>query len=129
MMRRFGSSPKPASRVRSTISSYVSAVGSQAVAHAVVAREVRRGLGRRDEVVAGEPVLDGARQLALVDLGAELRGEVDRAPHGVGDARLDALGLVHLARHADADAVEPRPRADDDLRDVDRGRVARVAAR
>ena len=46
---------------------------AQAVAHAVVAREVRRRLRRRDQVVARQPVLDGARQLALADVCAQAR--------------------------------------------------------
>ena len=41
MIRRLGSSPKPASRVRSTISQYVSPASREAVADAVVAGQVR----------------------------------------------------------------------------------------
>ena len=52
MIRRFGSSPKPSSRVRSYISRTFAAVDAQAVADAVVAGEVRRRLRRRDQVVA-----------------------------------------------------------------------------
>ena len=44
---------------------------AQPVADTVVAREVRRRLRRRDEVVAGEAVLDRARQRALPHLRAE----------------------------------------------------------
>ena len=56
MMRRFTSGPKPASRVRAFIVGDVVAVDAQAVAHAVVAGEVRRRLGRRDEVVRRQAV-------------------------------------------------------------------------
>ena len=47
-------------------------LGAVAVADAVVAGQVRGGLGRGDQVVAGESVLDRERQRALLDLGAEL---------------------------------------------------------
>src|SRR5947209_6380424 len=55
---------------------------AEAVPDAVVAREVRRSLGRGDEVVAGHPVLDGERQRALRDLGAELLELRDRRLDG-----------------------------------------------
>ena len=54
MIRRFGSSPKPVVARAHHHLAEVLAVDAQAVADAVVAREVRRRLGRRDEVVAGE---------------------------------------------------------------------------
>src|SRR5207249_7670277 len=83
----------------------VDAAGAVAEADAVVTGEVRRGLGGSDQVVAGQAVLDGARQLALRHLGAELAAPVDRALDGRADARLDALRLVELPRDADADSV------------------------
>ena len=52
MMRRFTSGPKPASRVRRVHLGDVGAVDPEAVPHAVVAGEVARRLGRRDQVVA-----------------------------------------------------------------------------
>ena len=56
----------------------VAVADAQAVADAVVAGEVRRGLGGGDQVVAGHPVLDRARQGRLPHLGAELAAELDR---------------------------------------------------
>ena len=58
------------------------AVDAQAVAHAVVAREVARRLGGRDDVVSREALL-GVRQRNIDDLGAGLRQELQR----VGDGR------------------------------------------
>ena len=53
-MRRFTSGPKPA-RARAAVHPCdVRAVDAQPVTHAVVAREVRRRLGRGDEVVGGQ---------------------------------------------------------------------------
>src|SRR4029450_3235000 len=75
----------------------VCAGDAEAVAHAVVAREVRRRLGRRDEVVAGEPVLDRPRQRRLPHLRAELAAELDRPLRKLLHARLDPLGVVQLA--------------------------------
>ena len=90
----------------------VGAVGAQAVAHPVVAGEVRRGLGGRDEVVAGQAVVDRQRQRALVDLGAERLRQRDRRLHGGADARLDPLDLVQLARAPRcARLSDPRPTA------------------
>ncbi len=104
-------------------------VGAQAVAHAVVAGQVRARLRGSDEVVAGHPVLDRARQRRLADLGAELLGQADRGVHRLGDAGLDALGLVQLLRDADADALEVLARGQRDrLGQLDRGRVLRVVA-
>ena len=48
------------------------ALDARPEAHAVVAREVRRRLGRRDEVVARHSVAIGEREVALPHLGAEL---------------------------------------------------------
>ena len=57
MMRRLTSAPKPSWRVRVYMSSRsVGVLGAQPVAHAVEAREVRGGLGRREHVVGRERV-------------------------------------------------------------------------
>ena len=67
MMRRFTSAPKPAARVRWYISSRLPPrVGAQAVADAVVAREVRARLGGGDQVVGRDRVL-GVRQRDRLD--------------------------------------------------------------
>ena len=79
---------------------------ARAVADAVVAGEVRRRLGGSDQVVAGEPVLDGLRQRTLTHFGAERLELRDRGAHGVPHAGLDALGLVQLARDTDAEAAK-----------------------
>ena len=52
---------------------------AEPVADAVVAGEVRRRLRRGDQVVAGQAVLDRAREGRLPHLGAELAAELDRA--------------------------------------------------
>ncbi len=103
--------------------------GARAVADAVVPGQVRRGLRGGDQVVAGHPELDGARQGRLPHLGAELAAELDCSLHRVVDAGLDALGLVQLLRHADAQALEVLGLGElDRLRQVDGRRVQRVAA-
>ena len=53
-------------------------VDAQAVAHAVVAREVRRGLGRRDEVVGRRARSSVCGSDGLDDLGAEPSSALDR---------------------------------------------------
>ena len=68
MIRRLTSSPKPATRVAAFMAAVSGGVDPQPVAHAVVAGQVARRLGRRDQVVGGEPVADG-RDRHLVDLG------------------------------------------------------------
>ena len=50
-------------------------VGAGPVADAVVTGEVRRGLGRSDEVVAGHAVADGPRKRALSDVRPKLFSE------------------------------------------------------
>ena len=61
MMRRFTSSPKPASRVRAMTSSALGAAvvaDPQAVAHGVEPREVAGRLARQDQVVRGQRVVE-----------------------------------------------------------------------
>src|SRR5581483_12030929 len=107
----------------------VAVLCAASVADAVVARVIRRRLRGSDHVVAREPVLDRARQRALLDFRAELLGPRERGAHGPDYTRLDPLRLVHLLRDADAEAGESLPLRQLDGRDVDRRRVARVAAR
>src|SRR5215218_1541985 len=106
----------------------VADVRAVAVPHTVVAREVRRRLGGSDQVVARQAVFDRTRKRALLDLRAELAAVVDRAPYRVGHAWLDALRLVQLLRHADANAVQILGVRQLDRRNVHGRRVARVAA-
>ena len=105
-MRRFTSGPKPASRVRRVHGGDVVAGDAQAVAHAVVPREVRRRLRRRDHVVRRQPVAR-ARHAHPVDGRARLlqraRGAVDRVEH----LRLEPLALDQLVDDGDAQAVDP----------------------
>ena len=61
-------------------------VDARAVADAVVAGEVGRGLGRRDQVVARHPVVEGERQVAVADLGPERRAP-SRSPPRTRRAR------------------------------------------
>ena len=78
-----------------------------AVAHAVVAREVRRRLRRHDDVVRREAVV-GVRQRDLLDDRARALQGVDRVADPRLDARLHALHEV-LRRQAEALAAEPAP--------------------
>ena len=64
-------------------------VDARAVADAVVAGEVGRGLGRRDQVVARHPVVEGERQVALADLGPERPSRLDRRLERRAHAGLD----------------------------------------
>src|SRR6266511_6148889 len=105
MMRRFGSSPKPWSRLLVHLADGAVA-RPQPVADAVVAREVGGCLRGRDQVVAGEAELHGARELALPHLSAELAAQLDRPVDRLRHARLDPLRLVQLLRDADTQAAQ-----------------------
>src|SRR5439155_24596008 len=85
-------------------------------ADAVVAGQVRRRLRGRDQVVAGEAVLDRAWERALLDLATQLGCELDRLLDRLRHTRLDAFHLPHLARDADAQALQVLR-----FRDLDRG--------
>src|SRR4029453_9020548 len=102
---------------------------AQAVANSVVAREVGRRLGGSDEVVAGQPVFDGTRELAFANFGAELLTEIDRLRHRVLDTRLDPLGLVQLLGDADPQALQILRFRQLDRWDVAGGRLASVPPR
>ena len=60
-MRRFTSAPKPVGARLLVHVDDVAARHAQAVAHAVIAGEVGRGFGRRDDVIGGQGVF-GVRQ-------------------------------------------------------------------
>ena len=78
-------------------------LGAAAVAHAVVAREVRRRLGRRDHVIGGQRVF-GVRQRDVDDLGAR----VAQHRRAVGPELLDLGGhAVHAVFARDADHLAP----------------------
>ena len=130
-MRRFTSAPKPGVARRRVHRRDVVAVDAQAVAHAVVAREVRRRLGRRDQVVGGEPVRrrrhrDRARPWRPAASSAAAAASTAAAHLG-----LDALVVGQLLDDADAQpgdaVVERREQRRRGL--GDRRRVARVVAR
>ena len=100
MMRRFTSGPKPSlPGLGVHLLEAAVARGAQAVADAVVAREVRRRLGRRDEVVGADRV---ARvwQRDLDEPGAELLVPAERVADEPLDAGVDAP-LEVLLRDAD----------------------------
>ena len=129
-MRRLTSAPKPCvARLRVHLQQVARAVGAEAVADAVVAGEVARRLGGRDQVVGGDAVRR-VREPHRLDRRAELAREVERRLERVQDAGLDPLA-GQLLRHAEADArcrsvaVGSAHR----LGQAERGRVARVGAR
>ena len=95
MMRRLTSAPKPCSRVRVYIVSRSSAAHAQAVADAVVAGEVGRRLGRRDQVVGGERVRR-VRERDVVDRRRRARARAS----SVSLERREHAGLDALARAA-----------------------------
>ena len=76
--------------------------GAVAVAHAVVARQVRRRFGRGDHVVGGNRQ-GGVRQRDVDQGGAQLFILRQRAAHGRFHVLGQALAEI-LARHADAQA-------------------------
>ena len=77
---------------------------AQAVAHAVIAREVGRSLGGRDDVVGRQRVL-GVRQADVVDGGAGRLEPGDALLPQLVDLLRHALDAV-LLRHADAQALD-----------------------
>src|SRR5262249_28570627 len=106
------------------------AVHPGAVADAVVARKVRRSLGRRDEVVARHAVVERERQGALPRLRPEPAGEVEGLLEDRPHTGLDRGELGELFRNADPEPVQPLvSRQLYGLRQLYRRRVARVSAR
>ena len=99
----------------------VPVAGAEAVADAVVAGEVGRGLRRGDQVVAGQPVARPSAAARTPPPRRRARGRArSRGSIGSRDARLDPLGLVQLLRDADAQALQVLA-----LGDLDRLRAAR----
>jgi hypothetical protein len=78
-------------RVAVELSEVGSALGAYAVADAVVAREVARGLGGRHEVVGGDRVRE-VRQLDIDDRGALRPERAQRLLEAGEGLALDALG-------------------------------------
>ena len=102
--RRFTSRPKPAARVFSYMSMMSSASTAQAVAHAIIAREVRRGLGRRDDVIGGQRIFR-VRQRDVDDLGAGGREPFDPLLPQRLDLVRHAVDAIFL-RHAELQALD-----------------------
>ena len=104
-------------------------VDAEPVADAVVAGEVRGRLGGSDQVVAGEPVLDRARQLALPTSAPRSRASsialwtAAATPGSIPSASFISFGTP-IRR-----PFRLSPSGELDLRDVDGGRVGGVAAR
>ena len=129
MIRRLTSAPKPSARVVSYISIRSPApLGAHPVADAVVAGEVRGGLGRGDHVVGGDAVL-GVRQRDLGDLAAELLDPRQRRLEDLAHAGLDRVARrARPGRRSAGPCRSSRLGQRDAALDPDRGRVAGVAA-
>ena len=113
MMRRLTSAPKPAARVAAFMAAMSARVDPQAVAHAVVAGQVARRLGRGDEVVGGQavdrrPGTDTSSTLAPGG-GEGVGGGVEPGQH-VGVDAVAQLGDDADPQAVDA-VVERRPRS------------------
>ena len=106
MIRRLTSAPKPCGAGLLVHLDQVVGVDAQPVADAVVAGQVRGGLGRGDHVVGGDPVRR-VRQLGLGDLAAELLDQRQRPLEDLAHAGLDPLRLAASSfGHAEAQALE-----------------------
>ena len=103
-MRRLTSGAEAAAPGRQVVRQDIAAAHGVAVADAVVAGQVGRRLGRRDDVVGREAVV-GVRQVDVDDLGAGRLQRRDRLPDACLDARLHARHEV-LARQAEAHAAQ-----------------------
>ena len=105
MMRRLTSAPKPAARVAAYMSSRPpSRRLAQPVAHAVIAGEVRRGLGRRDDVIGRQRILR-VRQADLDRLGARVAQPFDALVPQRVDLRGHAVDAI-FGGNSDALALE-----------------------
>ena len=105
MMRRFTSGPKPWLRVFSYISREIArAFRAEPISDAVVARKVRAGFGRRDDVI-GRDRVRRVRQVDVDELGAARAQNIERAVETAADRRLHAL-FEHLSRHAESHAAD-----------------------
>ncbi len=106
-MRRFTSGPKPSCpRLRVEVAQPFRVLGAVAVADAVVAGEVGRGLCGRDDVVGRQRVA-GMWQRHLPELRAEPLVRLRRRFHRGPDLGVHAVDEV-LARHADAHSGHAR---------------------
>ena len=103
-MRRRTSLPKPSARVLFVHIDNVAAGNAQAVAHTIIAREIGRGLGRRDDVVCRQRVF-GVRQGYVDGLRAGISEPLRAALPERLDFRRHALHPVFL-RNADAHAFD-----------------------
>ena len=130
MIRRLTSAPKPSSRVLKYIfRKLVRLLGPKPVSNAVVAGEVRRRLGRRDDVIDRDAVF-GVRQFDIDDLSSERSKIVDRCQNAFPDVVLEpfakqstrahrsACPRCHLSSRLRNQAPEHRPRSNR----ADRGR-------
>ena len=129
MMRRLTSAPKPSWRVRGVHREQVVVGAAQPVAHAVEAREVRRGLGRREHVVGAQPVGRRAAASTRSTVAPSSARELERRLEGARTRR--ARRPPRSARRARRGGRRPgaRPWAARPPRACPmRRRVARVAA-
>ena len=85
-------------------------LGAQAVAHAVVAGEVRGALGGRDQVVGGERVRR-VRQVHRLDRRAELARRASSVSWNAFSTPGSMPSPRELLRHAEADALEVASRS------------------
>ena len=131
MMRRFTSAPNPASRVRVVHLAERSPRvrrRAQAVAHAVVAREVRARFGRGDQVVDGDRAAGCAaarRRRTVAPSRSSDAQRSRRTPRARPDRRRSSS---RRARHADPQALARRRSSAADERRARRARP-RVASR
>ena len=80
---------------------------AQAVAHAVVTRQVGRGLGRGDQVIHRQGIV-GVRQADRFDLGSQAVQHLDRLADAGFHLGLDAADEIFF-RHAHAQAIQIAP--------------------
>jgi len=105
MMRRLTSRPEAVVPGPHVHVEQIARVGSaQAVAHSVVAGEVRGALGGRQQVVGGQGVRR-VRELHVAHLRSQLLRPRERSVEGVEHAGFDALA-GELGRHAEPHAVQ-----------------------
>ena len=107
-MRRLTSAPNPVPPGRQVVGEDIAVADRVPEADAVVAGQVRRRLGRRDDVVRREAVVR-VRQVDLDDLRAGRLERGDGLPDPCLDARLHARHEV-LAREAEPHAAQRRGR-------------------
>ncbi len=128
-MRRRTSLPKPAARGLLIHVGDVLAGHAKAIAHAIVAGEVRRGLGRRHDIIGGQGI-PRVRQRDVGDRRARVLQPGDPLRPQLFDFGRHAIAAVFL-RDADVQALDAAPhrRLEIRHRHIDGGRVLRVMAR